>query len=289
MTMRAMVMASSVRAAPQPCMTGCEPASPAATAERSRRTLARPSQRRTAAAASARRRPARGRCATYSAASVRHREVVGPAVAGRRAATSAERGSSSTAPSAGGQRVGVAGLDEQGVDAVGGDVAVAVEAAGDDRRAGRHRLDQHDAERLAVQRRRAEHVGAPQAGELLGVADPPEPRDARVVGVLRPQPRGVGPVAGDPQRDVGAAALRTPRAARRGPCAPRGGRRRRSSGCSSASAASTAIVVDLDAVEEDVVLARRGSAGRARGRPWTRRPCGRCARRPSARTGRSIW
>ena len=84
-----------------------------------------------------------------------------------------------------GQRLDVTRLGEQGVDAVGGDVAVAVDAAGDDRRAGRHRLDQHDTERLAVQGRGAEHRRPPQAGELLGVADPPEPRDALVVGRAR--------------------------------------------------------------------------------------------------------
>ena len=74
----------------------------------------------------------------------------------------ARRRSRSTRSSAAGQRDGVAGLDEQRVDAVGGDVAVAVERAGDHRRARRHRLDQHDAERLAVQRRCAERPTPPR-------------------------------------------------------------------------------------------------------------------------------
>ena len=66
----------------------------------------------------------------------------------------------------GSQGADVAGFDEHRVDTVGGHVAVAVDAA-------RHdgtpvdRLDQHDAERLAVQRRRAEHRRPTQAGELL--------------------------------------------------------------------------------------------------------------------------
>ena len=152
-----------------------------------------------------------------------------------------------------GQRVDVAGLGEQGVDTVGGHVAVAVDAAGDDRRAGGHRLDQHDPEGLAVQRRGAEHRRPAEAGELLGVADPPEPGDPLVVAVLGAQARTVRSVAGDPQprrRREGAERLEQHgqtlallvaateedrRAGRR--C--RRGRRD---------------AVDLDAVEEDVVL-----------------------------------
>ena len=47
--------------------------------------------------------------------------------------------------------VAIAGLDEQGVHSVGGDVAVAIERTGDDSRPGGHGLDQHDPEGLAVQ------------------------------------------------------------------------------------------------------------------------------------------
>ena len=109
------------------------------------------------------RRAARGRCgrtrrrgcASRSPAARRRpavRRRVGEC-AGRRAPRRARAARASASP----------GGDEQRVDAVGGHVAVAVDAAGDDRRAGRHRLDQHDAERLAVQRRRAEHR-RPRAG-----------------------------------------------------------------------------------------------------------------------------
>ena len=102
-----------------------------------------------------------------------------------------------------GQRRGVVRLDEQGVDSVGGDVAVAVEGTGDDRRLGRHRLDQHDAERLPMQRRRAEHGGAAQPAELLRVVDPSEPGDPGVAGEASAEGCPVGTVAPDPQPGVG--------------------------------------------------------------------------------------
>ena len=75
------------------------------------------------------------------------------------------------------QARGVAARDEQPVAAVGDDVAVARDVRGDDRRAGRERLREHHPERLAAQRRGAQHVGGLQRGALLGVADPPERRD----------------------------------------------------------------------------------------------------------------
>ena len=76
------------------------------------------------------------------------------------------------------QARGVAARDEQPVAAVRDDVAVARDVRGDDRRAGRERLREHHPERLAAQRRGAQHVGGLQRGALLGVADPPERRDA---------------------------------------------------------------------------------------------------------------
>ena len=119
---------------------------------------------------------ARRTCSASVASRSRRRAAARLRRAGR-----ARSSSSSTRRSAVASCVDVAGLDQQRVDVVGRDVAVAVERAGDDRGAGGHRLDQHDAERLAVQRRRAEHVGALQAGDLVRVGQPAEPHDARVV------------------------------------------------------------------------------------------------------------
>ena len=48
----------------------------------------------------------------------------------------------------------------------------------DDRRAGGHRLEQHDAERLAAGRRRDVDVGGPEELGLLGVAHAAEELDA---------------------------------------------------------------------------------------------------------------
>ena len=101
-----------------------------------------------------------------------------------------------------GEGTRITGLDQERVDAVGRDVAVAVETAGDDGGAGGHRLDQHHAEGLAVERRGAEHRGATEPSELLGVVDAAEPRDPVVFGVAGPQCRSVRPVAGDPQPGV---------------------------------------------------------------------------------------
>ena len=145
-----------------------------------------------------------------------------------------------------------------------GHVAVAGQVAGHDRRAGGHRLEQHDAERLAAERRRAEHVGAAQPGDLLVVADAPEPLDAGVAGVLGLEPAGVGAVAGDPAAGSSGAATPSPRAARRGPCGARGGRRRRSSG-RRASAGRPGEAVDLDAVEQQLVVAAEVALGQVAG------------------------
>ena len=82
-------------------------------------------------------------------------------------------------------------------------LAVAVERRRHDHGAGGHRLEQHDAERLAVQRRGAEHVGAPHARGLLVVAQPAQPLDAGVAAVAGPQRLGLGPGAADPQPHVG--------------------------------------------------------------------------------------
>ena len=73
-----------------------------------------------------------------------------------------------------GQPRGVAARDEHAVDAVGHHVAVAGDVGCDDRAAGRERLGEHHAERLAAERRRAQQVGAHERGVAGGVVDPPE-------------------------------------------------------------------------------------------------------------------
>ena len=153
-----------------------------------------------------------------------------------------------------GQRVYVAWLDQHCVDVVGRDVAVTVEAAGHDRGLGCHRLDQHDPERLTVQRRRAEHIGAAQPGHLVGVGQPTEPLDSSVIGKLGMQSSGIGSGAAHPQ-----SYLRTELAH----CSKQnaqtfallvatteenGRTRRRLSRCG-------AVGVELDTVVEDVVVA----------------------------------
>ena len=68
---------------------------------------------------------------------------------------------------AGGQRVGIARLDQHGVGAAPGHVAVAGEIAGHHRRPCGHRLEQDDAEGLPSDRRGTEDVGGTQPGGLL--------------------------------------------------------------------------------------------------------------------------
>ena len=60
--------------------------------------------------------------------------------------------------------------DEQPLAAAPDDALVAVDVRGDDRRAGGHRLEQHDPERLAAGRRRDVDVGGPEELGLLVVA-----------------------------------------------------------------------------------------------------------------------
>ena len=83
-----------------------------------------------------------------------------------------------------GEALRIAGRDEDAVDAVLDDVAVAGDLGGDHRRTGREGLGQDHAEALARERRRAEHVGLvqllPQA--LTGDA-PMEVDEAQQVGV----------------------------------------------------------------------------------------------------------
>ena len=142
----------------------------------------------------------------------------GPGARGRRAgARSASR-----------ERVGVARRDEERL------------AVGPGRRCGsrrcrrppaavprRHRLEQHHAERLAVDGREAGDGRAAQPGLLLLLGDPTQP-------LARAGRRGRGAQSlsrarrRSPRGRRRGRARRTRRAAPRGPCAARGGRRRRS-------------------------------------------------------------
>src|SRR5205807_9315285 len=63
-------------------------------------------------------------------------------------------------------------------------------------------LEEHDAEGLAVQRRRAEHVGAAQPARHLVVVEPPQPFDTLVVPPSLLEALGLGAVPADPQADV---------------------------------------------------------------------------------------
>ena len=71
-----------------------------------------------------------------------------------------------------GEALGVGGGDQDAVGAVVDDVAVAGDVGGDDRRAGRERLDQHHPEALAAERRRAEDVGLMKAAPQLVLGEP---------------------------------------------------------------------------------------------------------------------
>ena len=134
------------------------------------------------------------------------------------------------------ERRRVARRHELGVLAVTGDGGVADEVAGDDRRVRGHRLEQHDAERLAAERRRAEHVGAPQASCLLLVADATQPGDAGVAGHALLERRASRARRSRSRGERRGAGAPWPRAARPGPCGARGDRRRRWSARRSGSA-----------------------------------------------------
>ena len=128
-----------------------------------------------------------------------------------------------------GERCRIARLDEERIDAVGRHVPVPVERTGHDRRARRHRLDQHHPERFAVQRRRTEHVRRSQPGELLVVGDPTEPLES---GVARPSSRSVPRCRGRRCRSTPVPAANAAAPPRRAPadlCVPRDVRRRRRS------------------------------------------------------------
>ena len=122
---------------------------------------------------------------------VGHRELVGPLAGPRRPAAARRAGSSSSAP----QRLRGARRRRPAAPAAPrgrrgtrcGSRRCRTRPPG----ARRHRLEQHHAERLAVERREARDGGAAQPGLLLLVGDPPEPLDPR-----RPRGRAARPVCG---------------------------------------------------------------------------------------------
>ncbi len=101
------------------------------------------------------------------------------------------------------QRSGVAGLDEQAVDVVRGDVAVAIERTRDDRVPAAI-ASISTTPKLSPCSDGAQNARrATEAGDLSVVVDPAEPLDPPVPRVLTLEASGVGPVGGDPQTHVG--------------------------------------------------------------------------------------
>ena len=90
------------------------------------------------------------RSSRYAAGESVIENVLGPAAARRARARRRAPSSASTRSSAAASATGSPGATSKASTPSVGHVAVAGERAGDDRCAGRHRLDQHDAERLAV-------------------------------------------------------------------------------------------------------------------------------------------
>ena len=127
-----------------------------------------------------------------------------------------------------GERGRVAARDEQPVDAVAHDVAVAGDVRGDDRRAGREALRQHHPEALAAERRRAQHVGRlrARAASRRRRRAPARSRRDRRAAAARPR-RGWRRRPSAPRARRDRAAPRTRAAAPAAPCARRPGRRTR--------------------------------------------------------------
>ena len=211
-----------------------------------------------------------------------HRERPRPARRRWPAAVSARSSSARTRCSAAASAAASPGGTSRRVDVGPGHVAVAGQVGGHDRRPGRHRLEQHDAERLAP-RATARRTRRPPRSRAIFSSSlrRPEPLDPRVAGELRLQRGRCRARRGRPSsaRRPGSSPAR--RAAPRGPCGARGGRRRRSSGpVASAMGRTLAVALDLDAVEERRRTCRRGSARPARGRRPT--PRTRRSRRPAS-------
>lgn len=104
------------------------------------------------------------------------------------------------------ERIGVAGRYESAAPR-GQDVLVARDGGGDDRNALSHRLGDDDAEALAPQRGRAEHVGAPEQQPPLAVGKPAVSGDSARLICDRARAQELVPVHPD---QVEADALRKP-------------------------------------------------------------------------------
>ena len=196
-----------------------------------------------------------------------HREGVGPFPARgdsrRRGRVVVEH-----APQGVGQCVGIAGRDQQGVDA-GHGPRCGSRAGRWPRRASR-RPSPRAARRRTTRRGRrgAEHVGRPEPGRLLVVVDAaPAIRSAGHPPVIDRQRLGLGPSPATHSRTSAGHAGARRRAAPRGPCAARAGRRRGSWARAVARPVRPRLgrrePVDLDAVEQHRVLAADGAAGRS--------------------------
>ena len=226
----------------------------------------------------------RRRTARRSARPGAHRQLLGPGLpAGRqRRRRAGRRRGPRRGPSAEG--VGLAGRHQPGVDAVGGDVAVAVDVGGHDRRAGGHRLEQHDAEGLTPQRRRAEDVGAAPCGAASRRRRPARATRCGGRGARGRSVVGVGPVAGDPEPDSAGSRSTAPRRTSRplrGSWRPTKKTVGPSVGHGSALAhRSTSTPLNSRCSR------RRGSGRRGRRRRRTPRSGGRGGRRASAASGR---
>ena len=178
---------------------------------------------------------------------------------------------------------GVAGRHEHGLAVAAGDVAVAGEVGRDDRRPRRHRLEQHDAERLALDRREARDRRAAEAPRLLGLGDPPEPLDAGDA-ARRASASVSGP---SPATQSSASRSSTANASSSTPRPLRGSWRPTNRMPAAVAGHGSALGerLDVDAVRQDLARHRRTSPRRCAAPP--RRP--RCAprgARPSSRSGR---
>ena len=146
---------------------------------------------------------------------------------GRPAATSSRpaAGSSSSARRAARSSVGVARRDQQRLATGPGRRAVAVDVGGHHGGAGGHRLEQHDPERLPVERGKHATVAPRRRARFSSSVTRPSHCTR---GTFRGPQRSVRDRRRSPTAPRRARCPRTRRAAPRGPCGARGVRRRRS-------------------------------------------------------------
>ena len=139
-----------------------------------------------------------------------------------------------------------------------------------------------------LQRRRAEHVGAVRRSTFSRVARCRPSHSMRTSPATWRRSAAVsGPSPPTQSRISGGQLAPSPRAARRGPCGARGGRRRRWSARSVGPGGGLGVGLQLDAVEDAARSRRRRSGGPSPGRPRTPRSGGRACRRATATTGSS--